>query len=184
MSGRRLPFVDWLRGIGVVIMIEAHTIDAWTVSDPSVRALTQFKLLQFLAGWAAPLFLWLAGVSVSLAAAAHRIAAAGIRMLVEKQVDYTKSRNLILTSVVLVSGISGAAVKLGTVEMDDMANGVKALWTRPYFDKERVGIFGTSYGGTSSALMILRHPDVIAAASSSTTISPPMSRVSTPSATW
>lgn len=60
--------------------------------------------------------------------------------------------------------------KLGTVEMDDMANGVKALWTRPYFDKERVGIFGTSYGGTSSALMILRHPDVIAAASSSSPV--------------
>lgn len=61
-------------------------------------------------------------------------------------------------------------MKLGTVEMDDMANGVKALWSRPYFDKERVGIYGTSYGGTSSALMILRHPDVIAAASSSSPV--------------
>ena len=60
--------------------------------------------------------------------------------------------------------------KLGTVEMDDMANGVKALWTRPYFDKDRVGIYGTSYGGTSSALMILRHPEVIAAASSSSPV--------------
>lgn len=59
---------------------------------------------------------------------------------------------------------------LGTVEMDDMANGVKALWSRPYFDKDRVGIYGTSYGGTSSALMILRHPDVIAAASSSSPV--------------
>ena len=51
------------------------------------------------------------------------IAAAGIRMLIEKQVDYTKSRNLILTSVVLVIGISGAAVKLGTVELKGMALG-------------------------------------------------------------
>jgi len=51
------------------------------------------------------------------------IAAAGIRMLIEKKVDYTKSRNLILTSVVLVSGISGAAVKLGTVELKGMALG-------------------------------------------------------------
>lgn len=61
-------------------------------------------------------------------------------------------------------------MKLGQVEMDDMANGIKALWTRPYFDKERVGIYGTSYGGTTSALMILRHPDVIAAASSSSPV--------------
>ena len=52
-------------------MIEAHTIDAWTVSDALIRAQPRFKMLQFLAGWAAPLFLFLAGVSVSLAAAAH-----------------------------------------------------------------------------------------------------------------
>jgi uracil permease len=51
------------------------------------------------------------------------IAAAGIRMLVEKRVDYTKARNLVLTSVVLISGISGAAVKLGTVELKGMALG-------------------------------------------------------------
>jgi uracil permease len=51
------------------------------------------------------------------------IAAAGIRMLIEKKVDYTKAKNLILTSVVLVSGISGAAVKFGTVELKGMALG-------------------------------------------------------------
>ena len=51
------------------------------------------------------------------------IAAAGVRMLVEKKVDYTKPRNLVLTSVVLVSGASGAAVKLGTVELKGMALG-------------------------------------------------------------
>jgi len=51
------------------------------------------------------------------------IAVAGIRMLVEKKVDYTKPRNMVLTSVVLVSGISGAAIKLGTVELKGMALG-------------------------------------------------------------
>jgi uncharacterized membrane protein len=52
-------------------MIEAHTLDAWTLSDAVLRDQTRFKLLQFLAGWAAPTFLFLAGVSVSLAAASH-----------------------------------------------------------------------------------------------------------------
>ena len=56
-------------------------------------------------------------------------------------------------------------MKLGQTEMDDMAEGVKALWSRPYFDKARVGIFGTSYGGFSSLMELLRHPDVFAAAS-------------------
>ena len=51
-----------------------------------------------------------------------------------------------------------------------MAEGVKALWSRAYIDKNRVGIFGTSYGGYTSVMEIVRHPEVFAAASSS---SPP-----------
>ena len=61
-------------------------------------------------------------------------------------------------------------MKLGQTEIDDMADGVKALWSRPYIDKDRVCIFGTSYGGYTSVMEILRHPEVFAAASSS---SPP-----------
>jgi len=63
-------------------------------------------------------------------------------------------------------------LKLGVTEMDDMAEGIKALWSRPYFDKTRVGIYGTSYGGYTAALEILRYPDVFTAASAS---SPPTS---------
>jgi dipeptidyl-peptidase-4 len=51
-----------------------------------------------------------------------------------------------------------------------MAEGVKALWTRPYLDKDRVGIYGTSYGGYSALMCVLRHPDVFRAGSAS---SPP-----------
>ena len=54
-------------------------------------------------------------------------------------------------------------LKLGQVEMDDMAEGVKALWSRPYFDKDRVGIYGTSYGGYSSLMCLLRHPEAFRA---------------------
>ncbi|MGH9140510.1 MAG: DPP IV N-terminal domain-containing protein, partial [Vicinamibacterales bacterium] len=60
--------------------------------------------------------------------------------------------------------------KLGQAEIDDMAEGVKALWSRPYVDRARVGIFGTSYGGYASVMELLRHPEVFAAAASS---SPP-----------
>jgi dipeptidyl-peptidase-4 len=61
-------------------------------------------------------------------------------------------------------------LKLGVTEMDDMAAGIKALWPRAYFDKDRVGMYGTSYGGYTSATMILRHPEVVTVASAS---SPP-----------
>jgi dipeptidyl-peptidase-4 len=63
--------------------------------------------------------------------------------------------------------LDAAYLKLGQVEMDDMAAGVKALWDRPYFDRARVGIYGTSYGGYSAVMSLLRHPDVFAAASAS-----------------
>ena len=63
-------------------------------------------------------------------------------------------------------------MKLGVPEVDDQAAGVKALGQRPYVDKNRVGIFGTSYGGYASALAILRYPDVFQAACAS---SPPTS---------
>jgi dipeptidyl-peptidase-4 len=60
--------------------------------------------------------------------------------------------------------------KLGLVEIDDQAAGVRALWERPYLNRERVGIFGTSYGGTASALCLLRYPDVFQAACSSSPV--------------
>jgi len=50
--------------------------------------------------------------------------------------------------------------KLGNPEIDDQAAGAKALTTRPYVDPNKVGIFGTSYGGYASAMAILRHPEV------------------------
>jgi uncharacterized membrane protein len=55
-----------MRGLAVVIMIEAHTLDAWTtLADRSSLA---FGWSMVLAGMAAPLFLFMAGVSVALAA--------------------------------------------------------------------------------------------------------------------
>lgn len=54
--------------------------------------------------------------------------------------------------------------RLGIVEIDDQAAGVRHLLQRRYVDARRVGIHGTSYGGTASALALLRYPDLFAAA--------------------
>ncbi len=61
-------------------------------------------------------------------------------------------------------------LKLGITEVDDQAAAVKSLWSRPYVDKQRVGIFGSSYGGTVSATCLLRYPDVFQAACSSSPV--------------
>jgi uncharacterized membrane protein len=88
----RRAYIDWARGIAVLIMIEAHTLDAWTCAAD--RNSIAFRNLTILGGFAAPLFLWLAGVSVALAAerglargvdrpaAASRVVARGLEIFV------------------------------------------------------------------------------------------------------
>jgi dipeptidyl-peptidase 4 len=61
-------------------------------------------------------------------------------------------------------------LKFGVTEIDDQAAGVKSLRDRSYVDTERVGIFGTSYGGYASILCLLRHPDVFQAACASSPV--------------
>jgi len=48
------------------------------------------------------------------------IGASGIRILVDAQVDYSRSRNLTLTSVVFVTGLSGVALSIGQVTLKGM----------------------------------------------------------------
>jgi uncharacterized membrane protein len=62
----RRNYLDWMRGLAVLIMIEAHVVDAWTrMSD---RGGIGFRNAIILGGFGAPLFLFLAGVAVVLAA--------------------------------------------------------------------------------------------------------------------
>lgn len=48
------------------------------------------------------------------------IGTSGIRILVDAAVDYGKSRNLTLTSVIFVVGLSGVSIKFGSVEFKGM----------------------------------------------------------------
>ena len=46
--------------------------------------------------------------------------ASGLRILVDSRVDYGRSRNLMLTSIVFVTGLSGISVNIGTVSLTGM----------------------------------------------------------------
>ena len=48
------------------------------------------------------------------------IGASGLRILVDKKVDYSKNRNLILSSVVFVAGLSGLTVTVGSISLSGM----------------------------------------------------------------
>lgn len=48
------------------------------------------------------------------------IATSGLRTFIEEKVDYSKSRNLILTSVILIVGLSGIKLHVGAIEIGGM----------------------------------------------------------------
>ena len=112
------PNTTYGENIGVMAITKVYSV--WVIAGTAIIAIVvsfSGKLAAIIRSIPVPV---MGGVCMLLFGV---IAAAGIRMLIEKKVDYTKSRNLILTSVVLISGISGAAVKLGTVELRGMALG-------------------------------------------------------------
>ena len=62
----RHAYLDWVRGVAVLIMIEAHVLDSWT--HPADRARPLFGYAMVLGGFGAPMFLFLAGIAVILSA--------------------------------------------------------------------------------------------------------------------
>jgi len=112
------PNTTYGENIGVMAITKVFSV--WVIGGAAVIAIIISFIGKFAALIASIPVPVMGGVCILLFGV---IAAAGIRMLIEKKVDYTKARNLILTSVVLVSGISGAAVKFGTVELKGMALG-------------------------------------------------------------
>jgi uncharacterized membrane protein len=81
----RLAYIDWLRGLACVLMFQTHCYDAWL--SPDARKTTFFMWSQIVGTLPAPLFLFLAGISVALvtdklrrkASSAAQIAGAVIR---------------------------------------------------------------------------------------------------------
>src|SRR6187402_605169 len=66
MPATRRTYLDVLRGVTVLIMIEAHVLDSWTRAAD--RATNGFRQAIIVGGFAAPLFLFLAGVAVAMSA--------------------------------------------------------------------------------------------------------------------
>ncbi|MDQ3069416.1 MAG: acyltransferase [Acidobacteriota bacterium] len=69
MSAGRRAYVDWLRGVAVLIMFTAHGTDAWTRDGD--RGSVIYYIRDIVAGFGAPLFLLLAGVAIAFSAASR-----------------------------------------------------------------------------------------------------------------
>ncbi len=69
------------------------------------------------------------------------IAASGLRMLIEAKVDYSRSKNLLLSAVVFVIGISGIAIPVGQAQLKGMvlATLVGIVLSLAFYIMERLG---------------------------------------------
>jgi len=63
-SNSRLAYLDWMRGLAVLFMIETHVFDSFL--DMQYHKSEWYWLSQYLGGMAAPMFLFLLGVSLAL----------------------------------------------------------------------------------------------------------------------
>lgn len=110
------PNTTYGENIGVMALTKVYS--TWVIGGAAVIAIVLSfvgKLAAAIQSIPVPV---MGGVSLLLFGV---IAASGIRMLVESKVDYSLPRNLILTSVVLIIGISGAYITIGTVTLKGMA---------------------------------------------------------------
>lgn len=110
------PNTTYGENIGVMALTKVYS--TWVIGGAAIFAIVLSffgKLAAAIQSIPVPV---MGGVSLLLFGV---IAASGIRMLVDSKVDYSKSRNLILTSIVLIIGVSGASITIGNVTMKGMA---------------------------------------------------------------
>ncbi|WP_152657225.1 uracil permease [Oceanobacillus sp. CFH 90083] len=109
------PNTTYGENIGVLAITRVYS--TWVIGGAAVLAIILSfcgKLAALISSIPTPV---MGGISLLLFGI---IAVSGLRMLVEQQIDYNKSQNLILTCVVLAIGVSGASIQLGTIELKGM----------------------------------------------------------------
>lgn len=110
-----VPTTTYGENIGVMAVTKVYSV--WVIGGAAVLSIIcsfigkMSALIQTIPG---PV---IGGISFLLYG---MIGASGIRILVDEKVDFGKSRNLVLTSVVFITGLSGITVKLGSAQLSGM----------------------------------------------------------------
>lgn len=110
-----VPTTTYGENIGVMAITKVYSV--WIIGGAAlISAVLSFvgKVAAFIISIPGPV---IGGVSILLYG---MIAASGIRLLVESKVDYSRSRNLALTSIVLVTGLSGIYIPIGSVQLSGL----------------------------------------------------------------
>lgn len=110
------PNTTYGENIGVLAITKVYS--TWVIGGAAILAILLSCVGKLAAAIQAVPVPVMGGVSLLLYGV---IGASGIRVLIESKVDYNKAQNLILTSVILIIGVSGAKVHLGATELKGMA---------------------------------------------------------------
>lgn len=142
------PNTTYGENIGVMAITKVYS--AWVIGGAAVLAIAFSFLGKFAAlitNIPGPV---MGGISLILYGV---IAASGLRMLVETKVDYSKPVNMILTTVVLVIGLSGVKFEWGGLSLKGMALATVVAIILGLFLKliEVLGISNEDKAGNKSA---------------------------------
>ena len=109
------PNTTYGENIGVMAITKVYSV--WVIGGAAVMAICLSfvgKLSELIRSIPVPV---MGGVCILLFGV---IAASGIRVLVESKVDYSKSANLVMSSVIMIVGLSGAKLTFGTISVQGM----------------------------------------------------------------
>jgi uncharacterized membrane protein len=162
---RRRGYLDFMRGLAVLVMIEAHVIDSWTRLD--ARHSWQFSWAMILGGFGAPLFLFLAGLSVSLSASSKLRRSGDVRSAARA----VMRRGLWVFGLAFVFRIQAWALGLGSPRsllkvdiLNIMGPGIvaaAALWGAARTPRSRAVLFGAAALAIALFAPIVRHTPIL-----------------------
>ena len=154
-TANRRTYLDVLRGVAVLVMIEAHVIDSWTrAADRQTHAFRQSLVL---GGFGAPLFLFLAGVAVAMSAGskARRSGdpAAAMRAVQKRGLQiFLLAFVFRFQSFVLSHGQAWTLLKVDILNVMGLAiAGAATIWGRARTSRARL----LAFGGATVALVLL-----------------------------
>ncbi|MBT0729943.1 uracil permease [Rosenbergiella nectarea] len=110
------PNTTYGENIGVMAITRVYS--TWVIGGAAIMAIALScvgKLAAIIQAIPVPV---MGGVSLLLYGV---IGASGIRVLIDAKVDYGKAKNLILTAIILIVGVSGASIHIGAAELKGMA---------------------------------------------------------------
>lgn len=103
-----VPTTTYGENIGVMSITRVYSV--WVIAGAAIFSIilsVSGKLTEIIRTIPTPV---MGGISILLFGT---IAVAGLRILIEQKVDFAKSKNLLLTSIIMVVGLSGIEINIG-----------------------------------------------------------------------